>query len=287
MPPTSDNQWSAYATTSSAYKRATARARATAQILATPIQHAVGSGLANTTSTARSASGFLGYPKQSPPISLLSGAGTVSDSSIQEQLPEANVQEHLPTPDILEQLPEQTNGYSLYTKAAIVAGGAVLGTTLAVPLLTGGLALAGFSSTGVVTGTLAATIQSTVYGGAVAAGSPFAIAQSIAMGGAAATSVVTTAGGVIGATTAAAAAALSRFRNAQNNGGGEGESGQDRQGGEGGGAGEDNRRPPPYTPSAAPGPGLSEKDYDDDTDDDDKSCDEDCPTNHEGDAPRK
>lgn len=43
------------------------------------------------------------------------------------------------------------------------------------------LGLIGFATTGPVAGSLAALIQSVFYGGTVAAGSAFAIAQSIAM----------------------------------------------------------------------------------------------------------
>lgn len=43
------------------------------------------------------------------------------------------------------------------------------------------LGVIGFAVTGPVAGSLAAVIQSTVYGGSVAAGSWFAILQSIAM----------------------------------------------------------------------------------------------------------
>jgi len=45
----------------------------------------------------------------------------------------------------------------------------------------GVLGLIGFSPIGPVAGSLAAVIQSTVYGGAVASGSLFAILQGIAM----------------------------------------------------------------------------------------------------------
>lgn len=45
----------------------------------------------------------------------------------------------------------------------------------------GALGLIGFSPVGPVAGSIAAVVQSTVYGGAVASGSFFAIAQSIAM----------------------------------------------------------------------------------------------------------
>ncbi len=44
-----------------------------------------------------------------------------------------------------------------------------------------GLQIVGFAVTGPVAGSAAAFIQSTVYGGTVAAGSWFALAQSIAM----------------------------------------------------------------------------------------------------------
>lgn len=43
------------------------------------------------------------------------------------------------------------------------------------------LGVIGFAVTGPVAGSLAAVIQSTVYGGSVAAGSWFALAQSAAM----------------------------------------------------------------------------------------------------------
>jgi hypothetical protein len=43
------------------------------------------------------------------------------------------------------------------------------------------LGIIGFAVTGPVAGSLAAIIQSSVYGGTVAAGSWFAIAQSVAM----------------------------------------------------------------------------------------------------------
>jgi len=43
------------------------------------------------------------------------------------------------------------------------------------------LGVIGFAVTGPVAGSLAALIQSSVYGGAVAAGSWFAVAQSVAM----------------------------------------------------------------------------------------------------------
>ena len=43
------------------------------------------------------------------------------------------------------------------------------------------LGVIGFAVTGPVAGSLAAVIQSSVYGGTVAAGSWFAVAQSVAM----------------------------------------------------------------------------------------------------------
>lgn len=43
------------------------------------------------------------------------------------------------------------------------------------------LGVIGFAATGPVAGSLAAIIQSTFYGGAVAAGSWFAVAQGVAM----------------------------------------------------------------------------------------------------------
>ncbi|KAJ6561116.1 hypothetical protein DFH09DRAFT_1160505 [Mycena vulgaris] len=64
--------------------------------------------------------------------------------------------------------------------AAGIAGaglGAAATALLAAPVL----GLAGFSSIGPVAGTLAASIQASI--GSVAAGSSFAVAQSIAMGG--------------------------------------------------------------------------------------------------------
>ncbi|KAG9030319.1 hypothetical protein FS837_003294 [Tulasnella sp. UAMH 9824] len=69
---------------------------------------------------------------------------------------------------------------------AAVAGGALLtvGAVVVGPALAvGALNLVGFSSVGPVAGSLAATIQSIVYGGAVGSGSIFALCQSAAMGG--------------------------------------------------------------------------------------------------------
>ncbi|KAG8905093.1 hypothetical protein FRC01_008479 [Tulasnella sp. 417] len=69
---------------------------------------------------------------------------------------------------------------------ATVAGGVLLtaGTVAVGPALAlGVLRVAGFSAIGPVAGSLAASIQSAVYGGAVTSGSLFAICQSAAMGG--------------------------------------------------------------------------------------------------------
>ncbi|KAJ7084574.1 hypothetical protein B0H15DRAFT_386252 [Mycena belliarum] len=57
------------------------------------------------------------------------------------------------------------------------------GITVAPAILVGTLNIIGFSASGVVSGSLAAGIQSAVYGGAVASGSLFAMAQSAAAGG--------------------------------------------------------------------------------------------------------
>jgi len=62
--------------------------------------------------------------------------------------------------------------------AAVIGGGVVLAPIAAVGLLN----LIGFSSIGPVAGSAAAAWQAT-YGGSVAAGSAFALAQSAAMGG--------------------------------------------------------------------------------------------------------
>ncbi|KAJ7609244.1 hypothetical protein DFH06DRAFT_1346556 [Mycena polygramma] len=57
------------------------------------------------------------------------------------------------------------------------------GITVGPAVLVGTLNLLGFSASGVVGGSIAATIQSVVYGGYVASGSAFALAQSAAAGG--------------------------------------------------------------------------------------------------------
>jgi len=70
--------------------------------------------------------------------------------------------------------------------AALVAGGALaaMGAVVVLPAVAiGGLGLLGFSAAGPVAGSIAAGIQSAVYGGAVASGSAFALAQAAAMGG--------------------------------------------------------------------------------------------------------
>ncbi|KAJ7498286.1 hypothetical protein B0H11DRAFT_1909331 [Mycena galericulata] len=60
---------------------------------------------------------------------------------------------------------------------------AVGGITVGPAILVGTLNLLGFSSAGVVGGSIAAGIQSAVYGTAVGSGSLFAMAQSAAAGG--------------------------------------------------------------------------------------------------------
>ncbi|EJC98984.1 uncharacterized protein FOMMEDRAFT_170768 [Fomitiporia mediterranea MF3/22] len=68
-------------------------------------------------------------------------------------------------------------------------------------ILTAGLGAIGFSAAGPVAGSIAAGIQSSVYGGAVGAGSLFAFCQSLTMGGGAAMALAT---GISGASGAAA-----------------------------------------------------------------------------------
>jgi len=87
-------------------------------------------------------------------------------------------------------------------KAVLIAlGVAVIAPPLVLALL-GGI---GFTAGGVAAGSLAAAIQSAVYGGAVGAGSLFALCQSIAMGGTAVVTVGTAIGMVV---TAAGSTAL-------------------------------------------------------------------------------
>ncbi|KAJ6467516.1 hypothetical protein C8R47DRAFT_813418 [Mycena vitilis] len=57
------------------------------------------------------------------------------------------------------------------------------GITVGPAVLVGTLNLLGFSASGIVSGSIAAMIQSAVYGGYVASGSAFALAQSAAAGG--------------------------------------------------------------------------------------------------------
>jgi len=90
-------------------------------------------------------------------------------------------------------------------KKLAITSACVAGAAFVAPaLLVGGLGLVGFSAVGPVAGSMAAFIQSTVYGGAVASGSAFALAQSIAMGGAA-LGAVETAAAAVGITATAAA----------------------------------------------------------------------------------
>ncbi|KAK0451103.1 adaptin N terminal region-domain-containing protein [Armillaria borealis] len=70
--------------------------------------------------------------------------------------------------------------------------GAVAGAALTPVLAPAALGIVGFSAAGPVAGTLAALIQSSI--GNVAAGSAFAVAQSIAMGGAIPTTVYAASG---------------------------------------------------------------------------------------------
>ncbi|KAJ7500312.1 hypothetical protein B0H11DRAFT_1909267 [Mycena galericulata] len=70
--------------------------------------------------------------------------------------------------------------------AAAAAGVGLItvgGITVAPAMLVGTLNLLGFSASGVVGGSIAASIQSAVYGGAIASGSAFSMAQSAAAGG--------------------------------------------------------------------------------------------------------
>ncbi|KAG8940964.1 hypothetical protein FRC03_004939 [Tulasnella sp. 419] len=107
-------------------------------------------------------------------------------------------------------------GFSRYAKehpilTAACGGALVVGGSLALgpALLVGGLNLVGFSAAGPV----AAGIQSAVYGGAVASGSAFALAQSAAMGSIAVASGVELAAAAVA--TAAGAAMLKKAKNDQ------------------------------------------------------------------------
>ncbi|KAL5482936.1 hypothetical protein ACEPAI_9531 [Sanghuangporus weigelae] len=81
-------------------------------------------------------------------------------------------------------------------KVAKVASVGALACIAGPALMTAGLGALGFSAIGPVAGSIAAGIQSTVYGGAVGAGSLFAFCQSLTMGGAGAMAIAT---GVSGA----------------------------------------------------------------------------------------
>ncbi len=87
-----------------------------------------------------------------------------------------------------------------------VAGGMLATGALATPLALGAV---GFGAAGPIAGTVAAGWQASI-GAAVTAGSPFAICQSIAMGGAVAGTVATT--GVGGTVAAAAGSVPALFR---------------------------------------------------------------------------
>ncbi|KAG8905091.1 hypothetical protein FRC01_008477 [Tulasnella sp. 417] len=79
--------------------------------------------------------------------------------------------------------PPQNDRSELLAKAA---GGALLtagAVAIGPPLALGALNVVGFSSAGPVAGTLAASVQSAAYGGAVTSGSLFALCQGAAMGG--------------------------------------------------------------------------------------------------------
>ncbi|KIO20251.1 hypothetical protein M407DRAFT_139678 [Tulasnella calospora MUT 4182] len=76
--------------------------------------------------------------------------------------------------------------------ALLTVGALVIGPALAV----GALNLVGFGSAGPVAGSIAAGIQSAVYGGAVTSGSIFALCQSAAMGGIAVGSAAEIAAGI-------------------------------------------------------------------------------------------
>ncbi|KAG8915928.1 hypothetical protein FRC02_004314 [Tulasnella sp. 418] len=102
-------------------------------------------------------------------------------------------------------------GFSQFTKdhpllTAACGGALVVGGSLALgpALLVGGLNLLGFSAAGPVAGSIAAGIQSAVYGGAVASGSAFALAQSAAMGGVAVASGAELAAAAVAASAGAA-----------------------------------------------------------------------------------
>ncbi|KAG8979719.1 hypothetical protein FRB90_007997, partial [Tulasnella sp. 427] len=96
---------------------------------------------------------------------------------------------------------------ALLAAGAMVVGGVLLvtGAVLIAPALAvGALGLVGFSAIGPVAGSIAAAIQSVIYGGAVGAGSLFALCQSAAMGGIVVGSLAEIAAGVAELVTGAA-----------------------------------------------------------------------------------
>ncbi|KAH9980657.1 hypothetical protein BJV74DRAFT_855712 [Russula compacta] len=91
----------------------------------------------------------------------------------------------------------------LLTAAAVGTAGAAAGTVLVPVALTAGLGVIGFSAAGPVAGSIAAGMQAGI--GNVAAGSLFATAQSVAMGGAVPGAVTAVGSGFSGIAAAAAA----------------------------------------------------------------------------------
>jgi len=85
-------------------------------------------------------------------------------------------------PDGLQNAEDPKDEGTGNTKLFLVVGASLLGGALAPIAAPAALGLIGFSSTGVVYGSAAAAIQSSI--GNVAAGSLFATAQRVAMGGA-------------------------------------------------------------------------------------------------------
>jgi len=81
--------------------------------------------------------------------------------------------------DIISRLRQQP-GVAAAAGLGLVALG---GITVAPAVGVGALNLLGFSASGIVSGSIAAGIQSTFYGGTIASGSAFALAQSAAAGG--------------------------------------------------------------------------------------------------------